>query len=65
MWLSLLISFGVYIVKRFGVPYLEKKYPMLKPLLEEILLIVGGKSEGSTELHECAGKYCEMKQPKI
>ena len=58
--LSMLLSLGVSIVERLGIPYLEKEFPKLAPLLDEILAIIRGKGQSlpSDALKDCAHGYC-------
>ena len=62
---SMLISLGVFIVKRFGVPYLEQRFPMLTPLLEEILKVINGSATPSTEMCSAADHYAGCKNTQF
>ena len=60
--LGILIHLGVWIVERYGVPYLEAAYPKLAPLLDEILAIIKakGKALPSDALKTCSHGYCSQ-----
>lgn len=62
---TLLITMGVSIVRRFGVPFLEQRFPMLTPLLDEILKIVGGKDLPSKEICSAADHYAGCKSSQF
>lgn len=64
-WVSILVSLGVYIVEKFGIPYLEQKFPMLTPLLSEILKVIGGKKAPSTEICSAADHYAGCKNTQF
>lgn len=58
--LEILVSLGVKIIERFGVPYLEAKYPALIPILSDILKVINGVTPvPSEELHQVASYYAK------
>lgn len=60
-WIAtLLINLGVFIVKTYGIPYLESKFPALVPLLAEILAILNGQ-QPSTHLQAAGDHYNSLK----
>lgn len=65
--LTMLIQIGGFIVNKFGIPYLEKNYPSLAPLLDQILAVfkipkpvaVPESLQRATEaFHQCLGSQC-------
>lgn len=61
-WLiAILIQTGVYIVQKFGLPFLEAKFPMLTPLLQEILAVINGVNPPSQHLNTAADQYAASK----
>lgn len=62
---SILIQLGVFIVKKFGIPFLEGKFPMLTPLLEEILKVIRLDAAPSQELSKSAMHFADLKNTSL
>lgn len=51
-----LIALLVKMALSFGLPWLEKRFPALAPIIEEILKVIGG-APTSAELHSAVQHY--------
>jgi hypothetical protein len=58
-----LVGIAVKILLNYGVPLLEKKFPKIAPLLQEILSVLGGEMP-SVHLHRASVRYEESHRPE-
>jgi len=59
-WLVLiLVNFGVGLVNRYGIPFVEKNWPFLVPLIEEIVAVIKG-IKPSENLKKVSDHYNEL-----
>lgn len=63
--IPVLIQVGVFIVKKFGVPFLEQRFPMLTPLLDEILKVISGEQSPSKEMCSAADHFAGCKNTQF
>lgn len=58
-WLSALLPFILNLIKTYGIPALEQKFPALIPIINEILALLGGRGiqKPSPELVAAADHY--------
>lgn len=63
IWLSVLLPMILNLIKKYGIPVVEQKWPWLKPIIDEILAIIGGRGiqNPSAELLSAANHYNEKK----
>lgn len=45
-WLSFLLPLAISLVERYGIPLVEKKWPFLVPILNEVIAVLGGLPPG-------------------
>jgi len=56
--LNYVVPIAVSIIKNYGIPALEQKFPALVPLLTELLTLLGGTTTNPTPaLHAAAEHY--------
>lgn len=54
-----LVKLALFLVRTFGLPLVLKQWPALKPILDELLDVLG-KWEPSDELHAAASHYNQL-----
>ena len=62
-WLALFLPSILKLLKEFGIPLVEQKFPFLTPIIDEIIAVLGGQ-EPSLHLKAAAEKYNAEKSPK-
>lgn len=63
-WISWVLPIVLNLLRTYGVPAIERQWPSLTPIIEEILLILGGKPptlamhSAAKEFNVCSGIGC-------
>lgn len=61
-WLTIILPIVINALKKYGIPFIEAKWPALVPIIDEILALLSGpKKEPSMHLITAANKYNESK----
>lgn len=58
-WLSFLLPYALKLVTDIGIPFVESKWPALKPILDEIVGVIGGDTMPSPQLLSAANHFNE------
>jgi hypothetical protein len=62
--LSILLPVVLNLIKNYGVPLVEQKWPSLTPIINEILAVLGG-STPSTNLQSAAEHFNKLSASNV